>query len=277
MPNFDSVLVERSVFPDKTEEVPALFSREVVMFPRMQVSLVLGEEKGTGAVGQALSRNHLVAFIPSDFEKQREGIGVLTLVLESETTPKGLRVDLRGLWRVKVSDKVSLSAGSLVKVERAEESDTSVISESASLKRVHAQIAEFKELIPDIPEEITTLLEGAKTASELSDLCAMSPTLTHDERVKLLLTLDAEDRLDMLSKHFDRELETLRTMVEGKPIPECEICADLADRAFDSDPNGRAEAIVELLNHIVSNHTTELLTLLSEKYGAAFVSKRSLR
>ena len=64
-----------------------------------------------------------------------------------------------------------------------------------TLRRVHAQIDEFRKLIPDIPQEITAMLSSAKTASELSDLCAMSPTLTHDERLELLRTLDPEERL----------------------------------------------------------------------------------
>jgi hypothetical protein len=105
----------------------------------------------------------------------------------------------------------------------------------------------------------------------------MSPTLTHEERLELLRTLDGDQRLSLLSKHFDRELEALRSIAEGKPIPECEICADFADRAFDADQTARAEAVVELLNHVVSNHTTELLNLLAEKYGPAFISRRSLR
>lgn len=270
-------MVERVTLPDKDEEVPALFSRDIVLFPRMQISLTLGEENGIGAVGQALKENHLVAFIPTDFESKKEGIGVLTQVLSSEYTPKGLRVALRGLWRVKVANPSGLGSGQLVRIEKTAETEDIDRDGSLTMKRVHAQIDQFRELIPDIPQEITAMLASAKTASELSDLCAMSPTLTHDERLELLLTLDPEERLLMVNKHFDRELETLRTMVEGKPIPECEICADLADRAFDSDPSARAEAIVEFLNHVVGNHTTELLNLLAEKYGPSFMRKRSLR
>jgi len=272
-----SILVERVTFPGKDEEVPALFSRDIVLFPRMQISLTLGEPNGIGAVGQALKEHHLVAFIPTDFEREKEGIGVLTQVLSSEYTPKGVRVELRGLWRVKVKNGSGLGSGPLVSVAKLDETAGSARDGSMTLRRVHAQIDEFRELIPDIPAEITSVLAGAKTASELSDLCAMSPTLTHEERLELLITLDPDERLGIVNKHFDRELETLRTMVEGKPIPECEICADLADTAFDADQTVRAEAIVEFLNHVVSNHTTELLNLLGEKYGPAFVRKRSLR
>jgi ATP-dependent Lon protease len=270
-------LVEKVTLPGKDEEVPALFSREIVLFPRMQISLVLGEERGKGAISQSLRENHLIAFIPSDFEKERQGIGVLTLVVSSEQTLKGLRVDLRGLWRVRVKSAFGLSSGPSVKVEKLDEVEEPRRSETQSMKRVHAQLDEFRKLIPDIPEEITSMLASASNASELSDLCAMSPTLTHDERLQLLETLDPEQRLEQLSRHFDRELETLKSMVDAKPIPECEICADLADKAFDADQTGRAEAIVELLNHMVGTHTAELLNVLAEKYGPSFMKRRSLR
>lgn len=241
------------------------------------MTLLLTEERGLGAISRALSKNRLVAFIPSDYESRADGIGVLTSVLSTEQTAKGLRVELRGLWRVRVVREGGLGSGPVVTVRRIGDVDISNRDEEQTLKRVHAQIEEFRSLIPDIPSEITTLLATANTAAELSDLCAMSPTLTHEERLALLSTLDPVERLTMLNKHFDRELESLRTMVEAKPITECEVCADLADRAFDADQNSRAEAIVQLLNHMVGNHTTELLSVLAERYGPAFMKKRSLR
>jgi ATP-dependent Lon protease len=270
-------VTERVTSTDKDEQVPAFFSRDIVLFPGMQISMTLGEEKGKDAVSHALQENRLVAFIPTDFERERQGIGVLTLVAGTERMTNAVRVELKGLWRVKVSSPTGLGSGPLVKVEKLEETEGSRRDGESTIRRVHAQLDEFRELIPDIPAEVTTMLSEAKTASELSDLCAMSPTLTHEERLELLSTLDPDERLGMLSRHFDRELEVLRNMVEAKPIPECEICADLADSAFDAEQGARAEAIVELLNHMVGNHTTELLNVLAEKYGPSFMKRRSLR
>ena len=269
-------MAEKVTLPDREEQVPAFFSREIVLFPRMQVSLMLSEEKGLGVISKALQQNHLIAFIPSEFERQTEGVGVLTLVVSSEHAPKGLRVELRGLWRIRVLNDSGLGSGPAVRVKKLDDVESSK-DEAQTVRRVHAQLDEFRELIPDIPAEITALLANASTASELSDLCAMSPTLTHKERVELLSTLDPVERLTLLNKHFDRELESLRTIVESKPITECEICADLADRAFDGEQDTRGEAIVQLLNHMVGNHTTELLNVLAEKYGPAFMKRRSLR
>lgn len=263
--------------PDREEVVPAIFSQEIVLFPRMQVVLVISEERGRGAVAKALQENHLVAFVPSEYETKNEGIGVLALVVSNEQTSKGLRVELRGLWRVRVVSDSDLGSGPGVKIRRVEDEENSEKDEVQTVNKVHAQIDEFRELIPDIPTEIITLLSSASSAAELSDLCAMSPTLTHRERLELLSTLDPVERLTMLNKHFDRELEALRSMAETKPIPECEICADLADKAFDADEEARAEAIVQLLNHMVGIHTTELLNVLAEKYGPTFMKRRELR
>lgn len=272
-----SDVTERVTSTDKDEQVPAFFSRDIVLFPKMQVSLTLGEEQGKDAVSHALQENRLVAFIPTDFEREKHGIGVLTLVVNTQRVTNGLRVDLKGLWRIRVSSPEGLGSGPLVKVEKLDETEDSRKDGASTIKRVHSQLDEFRELIPDIPAEVTSMLANAKSASELSDLCAMSPTLTHEERLKLLGTLDPDERLGMLSRHFDRELEVLRSMIEAKSISECEICADFADRAFDAEQEVRAEAIVELLNHMVGNHTTELLNVLAEKYGPAFMKRRSLR
>jgi len=241
----------------------------------MQVTLALGEENGVDAISRAVAENKLIAFIPSEYEELREGIGVLTLVLSSERSPDGLRADLRGLWRVKVSNPSGLKSGPYVRVEKLDESPE--LDDRASIDMVHAQIDEFKHLLPDIPPEITSVLSEANTASELSDLCAMSPTLSHQERLDLLGTLDPELRLKKLSRHFDKQLEMLKALAKTKPIMDCETCMDLADRAFDAEPARRAETISEFLNHVVSNHTAELLNLIAEKYGPTFMRKRSLR
>lgn len=270
-------MVERTALPEENQTVPAIFSTDMVMFPYMEITLSMTEKKSSDAVLRALREHHLIAFIPSDFERTSEGIGTLTLVTNSEVSREGVRVILKGLWRVLVSNPRGLDSDQVVRVERVEEEEKDAKETESLLRRVQGQVSEFSEILPDIPQEIISVLRNAKTASELSDLCAMSPALTHDERIILLRTLDPGERLKFVNRHLDRQLETLRSLAEGKPIPECQTCADLADAAFEGDPAMRAERIVEFLNHVVSNHTAEVLGLLAEKYGPGFMHKRSLR
>ena len=86
----------------------------------------------------------------------------------------------------------------MVRFERVEESgDELGIEEGRKLmKRVHAQLDEFGKLIPDLPVEIMEVTEGARDASGLADLCSLSPTLTHEEKIDLLETIDPDKRLE---------------------------------------------------------------------------------
>jgi len=290
-------MTEGIALPEENRKVPVVFSHDVVVFPHMEVTLSIAEKRSAGAVLRALREHHLIAFVPADFERTSEGVGTLSLVTRSEQRQDGVQVDLRGLWRVRVMNPLGLDSDEVVQIERAQEAGTGGggddddgevgredgeaerrrLDGDAVMKRVKGQIAEFSEILPDIPREIIAMLKNARTASELSDLCAMSPALTHEERVYLLRTLDPEERLRMVNRHLDRQLEMLRTMAKTNPIPDCEACADLADRAFDANPAARGELTMEFLNHVVSNHTAELLNLLAERYGPTFMKKRSLR
>ncbi len=62
-----------------------------------------------------------------------------------------------------------------------------------------------------------------------------------------------------------------------KTIPECEICSDLADRAFDSGPAELNEIALKFLTHVIQDHTEEVLALLAEKYVPIFMAKRAMR
>ncbi len=267
---------EGAELPGESQNVPVVFSRDIVLFPHMEVTLPITEKRSADAVLRALRENHLVAFVPSDFEGTSEGIGTLSLLTHSETTQGGVQVNLRGLWRVRVTNPRGLDSEQVVRIERVEESEDAAEGPNL-MRRVQSQISELGEILPEIPPEILALLKNAKTPSELSDLCAMSPALSHDERVGLLRTLDPQERLKSVNRHLDTQLEVLRALAESKPIADCEVCTDLADRAFDADPTTRGQLIMEFLNHVVSSHTAELLGLLAEKYGPVFMKKRSLR
>ncbi len=62
------------------------------------------------------------------------------------------------------------------------------------------------------------------------------------------------------------------------PISECGKCADLADQAFESGTEVEIGKIaVRFLEHVVNEHTGEVMSVLAEKYGPIFMSKRAMR
>jgi hypothetical protein len=62
------------------------------------------------------------------------------------------------------------------------------------------------------------------------------------------------------------------------PIVKCQTCADIADQAFDPSGQDRmGEIATTFLNHVMQNHTGELLGVLAERYGPVFLAKREMR
>lgn len=270
----------------KDYDVPALLSEEFVLFPGMEIITVVNERRSQTALREALREHQIVAFIPSD-KSSSSNIGTLAIVkrprpreedseLASPVSEGSL--ELKGMWRIKIKKLVESSPGYPRAVfERANEAPASTPNSSELVNKVQAQIDEFVTLIPQIPREIVELLKHTHSPGELADLCANSPEFTHDEKVELLETLDQEERLAKVTKLFDKQLKALKKLTKVEPIADCDRCLELADKAFDSDPNFRAEIAVQFLNHVVRDHTGELLALLAEKYLPIFMNKRAMR
>ncbi len=270
----------------KDYDVPALLSEEFVLFPGMEIITVVNERRSQTALREALHEHQIVAFIPSS-RSSSSGIGTLAIVRRARPREDiGIAgpvseesLELKGMWRIKIKKLVESSPGySRAVFERASEAPTLPSQDAGALvTRVQAQIDEFVLLIPQIPPEIVALLKHTNTPGELADLCANSPEFTHDEKVELLETLDQEERLTKVTRLFEKQLKALKKLAKVDPISECERCLELADKAFDSDPNLRAEIAVQFLNHVVRDHTGELLALLAEKYLPIFMNKRAMR
>lgn len=277
----------------KDYEVPALFSEEFVLFPGMEIVTVLNEKRGIVAMQEALREHQILAFIPST-KSTTSGIGTLAIVkkanrrsllVEAEEEIESLgpvsdgALELKGMWRIKIKKIIESTPGYPRAVfERASEVVIPPARDPGTLvSKVQEQIDEFVQLIPEIPKEIVSLLKQTNSPGELADLCANSPEFTHDEKVDLLKTLDQEERLSKVTKLFEKQLKALKKLEKVLPISECEKCLELADKAFDSDPSFRAEIAVQFLNHVVRDHTGELLGVLAEKYLPIFMNKRALR
>ena len=262
-------------------EVPAILSESLVLFPHMEIATVVKDSGSLSALREAMRGQQILAFIPASTSRMVPGtIGTLAIVKKSSEDKNSAdqSLELKGMWRIRVKKFTFSAEYPKVLFERAEEIASGNPKEASVLvKRVLDQIDEFVKLIPGIPTEIITLLKHTDSPGNLADICANSPEFTYEQRIELLKTLNEEERLEKVSKLFERQLAAIRKVANVDPISECDKCLELADRAFEADPSKRAEIAVSFLNHVVLEHTGELLSLLAEKYGPIFLNKRSLR
>jgi len=244
----------------------------------MEVNMSMHEPRSVAAALQALREHNLVVLVPSpDLGSAVGSIGTLALVRAAPAQGAGGSSLWKGLWRVKV-DKV-LSGEPYVRVKFSKAGETRGIpsGKTPMMGQVFDQIDEFMRVIPGIPSEIIEFLKNVDSPGKLADLCAYSPFLSREERLDLLRTLDPEERLGKVNRLFEKQLSNLKRMADTTSIMECNTCLDLADRAFELGPGGGAEVAREFLEHVAREHPEELLSLIAERYGPAFMRRRALK
>ena len=69
----------------------------------------------------------------------------------------------------------------------------------------------------------------------------------------------------------------MKKLAKVPSILECTTCMDLADKAFEAGPAGGARAARDFLEHAIREHPDELLGLIAERYGPAFMRRRALK
>ena len=271
-------MTSESSLNDDTYEAPAILADDAIVFPEMEVNLVIHEPRSVAAAVQAYREHNLIVLIPSP---SLEGVvgSIGTLVLLRRTVPSqgsGAQSVWKGLWRVKVDGVLAEDPYVRVRFSKAEALED-VPYTSGMMGAVLHQIDEFAEIIPGIPQEIVSFLKNVDRPGKLADLCAYSPFFTREERLDLLRTLNQEERLEKVHGLFELQLISLKKLAKVPSILECPTCMDLADKAFEAGPAGGARAARDFLEHAIREHPDELLGLIAERYGPAFMRRRALK
>jgi ATP-dependent Lon protease len=264
---------------DETYEAPAILVDDAIVFPEMEVSIAVHEPRSVAAASQAYREHNLVVLIPSPSLDSVVG-SIGTLVLLRRTGPDSVPTAQsiwKGLWRVKVDGVLARDPYVRVRFSKVEVVRDLPSQKSSTMKAVLDQIDEFMKVIPGIPQEIVSFLKGVDSPGKLADLCAYSPFFTRGERLDLLRTLNPDERLEKVHRLFEKQLKNLKKLANATSILECAACTDLADRAFEADPGAGAQVAREFLDHVAREHPDELLALIAERYGPAFMRRRALK
>lgn len=262
---------------DESYEAPALIGEEAILFPDMEVTMTVGGSN-LAAMTRASQERSLAVLLPVAAPGEAEGVIGTLVHLKTITPGKGETTAIvsRGLWRVRVQKVVAAETHLRVRFTRAGTNEESS-GDPVLMKRVFAQIDEFVRILPGIPLEIISFLKTIEVPGRLADMCANSPFLTFEERRELLWTLDPVERLSKVSKLFDKQLADLKGLGKTGTIADCPTCIELADRAFDGSPAEGDRIAREFLEHVTHEHADEVLALLAERYGPAFVRRRAMK
>ena len=138
-------------------------------------------------------------------------VGVIAEVGQRISRPGGnAHVILQGIARGVVTEIVQDDPYVVARVKRSDDAvDTSPESEAA-MSAVLEQVESYISMLPNVPEEVLTMIRGVDEPGWLADLIAFSPEFSPDQRQELLELTDPVKRLRRLSIIVQKRLNVLQ-------------------------------------------------------------------
>jgi ATP-dependent Lon protease len=192
--------------------------RETILFPGLVLPLTFGREKSVRAVQEAVRAGRAVGLLlqqdPTAADPAPDGLyrtGTLANVLRYVTAADGSHHAIcQGEARFRVVEFLSGYPFHAARFERIAESVVMTPEIEARMHRLKTDAAEALRLIPQIPPELASALEGISSPSALADAVASFLDIPAPEKQTVLETLDVQARLDLVLRRLTERLAVLR-------------------------------------------------------------------
>jgi ATP-dependent Lon protease len=198
-------------------KLPLLPLRDMVIFPHMVTSLFVGREKSIKAIDAALKGNRAIVAVaqrnPEDEDVAPDDLftmGVELVIGRSLKMPDGtVSLLVQGQRRVRVTDFLRVEPYIRVQGEAIEDPDVENAATEALMRAVLALFEKTVKLSRNLSEESYVAAMNVDEPGWLADLIASTVTLEHENRQKILDTVDPVERLQAISIMLAKELDVL--------------------------------------------------------------------
>lgn len=199
--------------------LPLLPLKDVVIFPRMVVPLLVGRPASLAAVEGSLAKNQPLFLCtqqdPNEENPRAENlyaVGVAATVLQSLRMPDGtMKVVVEGLGRGKVDTfYFGKDEAAEVDVQSLEARSERTDKVDALVRTVVGQFEDYVQLSQRVAPEVFMSIQGMDDPELTADtICAYLPVRV-EERQGLLELVDLEARLEKMTSLLMRENEMIR-------------------------------------------------------------------
>jgi len=204
--------------PKKTERLPMIPIRDVVVFPHMMIPFVIGRPSSVRALEFALEGSKRVflatqmdAAVDEPKAKDIYSIGTVASIVQSVKLSDGnIKVLVEGIQRVKALRFSSEPGFFVADVELLEETSTSSARTNLLIKRLQTVFEQFSKLSHHVNYD--AILNAMKTLepSKLTDnICANLP-IGIEEKQQLLEMTDLAERIEKVNEIIGVEIEKIK-------------------------------------------------------------------
>lgn len=202
---------------DKTDTLPVLPLRDIVMFPHMIVPLFVGREKSVAALEEVMGAGKSIVLLaqrnPEDDAPKLDElypIGTLGNILQMLKLPDGtVKVLIEGQSRVRVDDlteDVCLRG----RYEVLAEVEEDVHEQEQVARTVVNQFESYAKLNKKIAPEVLVSIAGVEDVDRLADTIASHLNLKVAEKQELLEMTSVIQRLEKLFAIMEEEMDMLQ-------------------------------------------------------------------
>ena len=201
----------------KTDFLPALPLRDIVVFPNMIVPLFVGRDKSIKALNEVMNSNKKIilitqknAEIDDPAEEDIYLYGCESKILQLLKLPDGtVKVLIEGIDRVKIletkTDKEYLSCKTETIKDKIE-SKEDMLAYSIAIVR---KLEKLTNLNKKISLELMSNLKNQKDPSKIADHIAAQLNISIPDKQKLLETFDLKIRLEKIMEHINNEINVI--------------------------------------------------------------------
>ena len=201
----------------KTQILPILPVRGMVVFPHLVVPLIANEQKQARLIDEALMQGNVVGvFLQSDKATEDpkpediRRVGTSCNILKMLRFPDGtIRFLVQGLARIRIKKFVQTQPYLTAEVEEIPDKTVRSIKVEALQRNLIEQLKKIVDLSPNLSEELYISAINQETPSKLADLIASNLSIDISEKQQIIEESDVHKRMQKMMSIVNKEMEVL--------------------------------------------------------------------
>ena len=200
------------------EKLPIVPLRDLVLFPRMIVPLLVGRPRSVSALEEVMHGDKIMFVVTQrDIETHEPDpddlyrVGTIVRVLQLLRLPDGtMKVLVEGLSRAVVRRFMRTEDYLQVRLEIREDQVERTVETEALMRSVASQFEEYVQLSRKIPQEVLVSVVNMEDVARFADTVATHLSGKMEDKQRVLEAEDVTTRLRILARALSGELEILR-------------------------------------------------------------------
>ena len=200
------------------EKLPIVPLRDLVLFPRMIVPLLVGRPRSVSALEEVMHGDKIMFVVTQRDVETHEPepddlyrVGTIVRVLQLLRLPDGtMKVLVEGLTRAVVKRFMRTEDYLQVRLELRDEQFERTVETEALMRSVAGQFEEYVQLSRKIPQEVLVSVVNMEDVSRFADTVATHLSGKIEDKQRVLEAEDVTARLRILARALSGELEILR-------------------------------------------------------------------